>query len=283
MKICLDAGHYGKYNQSPANKAYYESDMNWKLHLMQKEELERCGIDVLLTRANKEQDLPLEARGALAKGCDMFISDHANSAADPAVNYVVAMHMIDDGCDIDDKSVEMARILSKTVADVMDLPHQVWAKESSKDRDGNGYKDDYYGVLRGAHAVGTPGVIIEHGFYTNPATVEWLMDESNLKKLAQAEAKAICELLGVPYIPEEKKISMELTVLKKGMKGDNVKALQALLTGYGYKFENNGKVYGIDGSFGTATLNAVKKYQKDNGLAVDGSVGRKTWTKLLGL
>ena len=32
--ICLDAGHYGKYNRSPAIPEYYESDMNWKLHLM---------------------------------------------------------------------------------------------------------------------------------------------------------------------------------------------------------------------------------------------------------
>lgn len=32
IKICLDAGHYGKYNRSPAVKTYYESDMNWKLH-----------------------------------------------------------------------------------------------------------------------------------------------------------------------------------------------------------------------------------------------------------
>jgi hypothetical protein len=33
IKICLDAGHYGKYNQSPVVNKYYESDMAWKLHL----------------------------------------------------------------------------------------------------------------------------------------------------------------------------------------------------------------------------------------------------------
>ena len=31
VKICLDAGHYGKYNQSPCNKAYFESEAMWKL------------------------------------------------------------------------------------------------------------------------------------------------------------------------------------------------------------------------------------------------------------
>ena len=37
VKICIDAGHYGKYNRSPAVKDYYESDMVWKLHLLQKQ------------------------------------------------------------------------------------------------------------------------------------------------------------------------------------------------------------------------------------------------------
>ena len=87
----------------------------------------------------------------------------------------------------------------------------------------------------------------------------------------------------VSYETDKKTVAIELPVLKKGAKGDEVKALQALLVGYGYKMENNGKVYSIDGSFGTATLNAVKKYQADNGLTPDGSVGRKTWTKLLGV
>ena len=42
--ICLDAGHYGKYNRSPAIPEYYESDMNRKLHLMLKPALDCLGI-----------------------------------------------------------------------------------------------------------------------------------------------------------------------------------------------------------------------------------------------
>ena len=77
-------------------------------------------------------------------------------------------------------------------------------------------------------------------------------------------------------------VEVKVSVLKKGAKGEQVKALQVLLIGYGYKMENNGKTYGVDGSFGTATDNAVRAYQKANGLAVDGSVGSATWNKLLG-
>lgn len=34
------------------------------------------------------------------------------------------------------------------------------------------------------------------------------------------------------------------------------------------------------GTFGEITTNAVKKYQKNNGLSVDGIVGKNTWAKL---
>lgn len=74
-------------------------------------------------------------------------------------------------------------------------------------------------------------------------------------------------------------IDVKVSVLKKGSKGGNVKALQALLIGYGFSCGSSG----TDGSFGTATETAVKAYQKANNLAVDGSVGTNTWNKLLGI
>jgi N-acetyl-anhydromuramyl-L-alanine amidase AmpD len=77
--------------------------------------------------------------------------------------------------------------------------------------------------------------------------------------------------------------TVEVNVLKKGDKNNPVKAMQTLLVGYGYKMTNGGKTYGVDGSFGAATENAVKAFQKANKLTVDGVCGPKTWTKLLGV
>lgn len=71
--------------------------------------------------------------------------------------------------------------------------------------------------------------------------------------------------------------SVTLNVLKKGSKGNSVKALQALLVGFGYSVGSSG----IDGDFGNATLSAVKKYQTKKCLEVDGVVGSATWTSLL--
>lgn len=85
-----------------------------------------------------------------------------------------------------------------------------------------------------------------------------------------------------PYITYDvpaKTVNVDLPVLKKGTKGDSVKAMQHLLMGYGYIMEG----YGADGSFGGATERALKEYQASNALEADGSCGRKTWNSLLGI
>lgn len=74
-------------------------------------------------------------------------------------------------------------------------------------------------------------------------------------------------------------ITVKMPVLQKGSEGNTVKALQALLIGYGYSCGSSG----VDGDFGAATDKAVRSYQKANKLAVDGSVGTNTWNKLLGI
>ncbi len=73
--------------------------------------------------------------------------------------------------------------------------------------------------------------------------------------------------------------TMEMRYLKKGCKGEDVRALQILLIGRGYSCGNAG----ADGDFGSATDAAVRKYQKDNGIGVDGVVGSKTMSSLLGV
>ena len=70
---------------------------------------------------------------------------------------------------------------------------------------------------------------------------------------------------------------VDLNVLRIGNKGKSVKALQILLIGYGYSCGTSG----VDGDFGKATDYAVRRFQKDKGLSVDGLVGQKTWSALL--
>lgn len=64
-------------------------------------------------------------------------------------------------------------------------------------------------------------------------------------------------------------------LLKRGAKGDNVKWLQ-------YELNKSGAKLAVDGDFGPATEAAVKEYQKNKGLVVDGIVGAKTIQSLRG-
>ena len=66
-------------------------------------------------------------------------------------------------------------------------------------------------------------------------------------------------------------------MLKKGSRGEAVKEMQAILISKGYDL---GK-WGADGDFGKQTLAAVKAFQKDCGIKVDGIVGPDTWANLL--
>lgn len=64
--------------------------------------------------------------------------------------------------------------------------------------------------------------------------------------------------------------------VRLGTKGPGTYIAQSLLTAWGYDI---GKC-GIDGSCGNDTVNAIKAFQKDNGLTIDGSCGKLTWSKL---
>lgn len=68
-------------------------------------------------------------------------------------------------------------------------------------------------------------------------------------------------------------IEIAYSTIKYGSSGSEVYKLQKKLNEKGYKLD-------VDGKFGSKTQAAVKDYQKKNGLAVDGIVGKNTWGSL---
>lgn len=75
---------------------------------------------------------------------------------------------------------------------------------------------------------------------------------------------------------EFKTMDMPVPILKKGAKGEPVKALQALLN------LRTSEKLDCDGSFGPGTDKAFRSWQKDAELTVDGSCGAMSWKKLIG-
>ena len=200
-KICLDAGHVGsKHNQSPVVKTYYESAMVWALHLKLKAQLEARGFQVVTTRASIDTDLGVYERGTASKGCDVFISLHSNACGTESVDYPVVYRAYDNKNNVDTLALKLA----KKVGELMGTT-QAGRTATRKNSSGG----EYYGVLRGARAVGTPYyMLIEHSFHTNTKATKWLSKDANLDKLAVAEADILAEFFGMESSTETEKTAI---------------------------------------------------------------------------
>lgn len=189
LKICLDAGHFGKQNNNPKiSPVYWESLMAWDLHLMLMEELEKYnGVTVITTRVDETKDLGLEARGKKARGCDLFISLHSNACDTESVDRPVVIYPVSGKC----------KGLAERLAGAVRMVMQTNDPWRTYQRWNSAHNADYYGVIRGAASVGVPGLIIEHSFHTNNRSAKWLQNPANLRKLAVAEAKVLAEKYGL--------------------------------------------------------------------------------------
>jgi len=76
--------------------------------------------------------------------------------------------------------------------------------------------------------------------------------------------------------PAKEDVKPWMPTVRKGSKGDAVVQMQTILYRLGYDLGS----YGIDGDYGKKTEAAVKAFQRDHGLAVDGVCGPMTWDAL---
>ena len=101
---------------------------------------------------------------------------------------------------------------------------------------------------------------------------------NNIQDRANAAVRIREELKGpAPEPVEDEKVERYWPprMICEGMNGPDVAVLQALLKERGYTLS------GTAGVFGTSTDKAVRNFQTERGLAVDGIVGPKTWAVLL--
>ena len=136
------------------------------------------------------------------------------------------------------------------------------------------------------HPVATT-VYIEVDFHDVPSVAQWIIDNTTL--IGETIAEGLCAALGISFVPGEntpepvpmpvETVAMQVRVLRRGMKGADVKTLQAALIAYGFSCG----AAGADGDFGAGTEAALRKFQTKYGLGADGIAGKGTWGKLLGI
>ena len=120
------------------------------------------------------------------------------------------------------------------------------------------------------------GGTMEHtGFGFNNETVECSVGVQHFttrnKKWTHYAVPACIDSVQPTPTPGEK------PTLRRGDSGEYVTLLQTKLYQLGYDI---GKNTGIDGKFGAKTEEAVKEFQRDHGLPVDGICGAQTWEAL---
>ncbi len=199
--IALDPGH-GGYDPGASANGLNEKDINWKIALYCKEEIERhAGYKVFMTRSEDEcPTIQERVDRSVAAGASVVVSIHINSATSPDAygcevwypngsSYNYYLH--DEGYDFSQK------ILAKLEA--LGLYNR-GAKIKDYGVGDAGYPDgsasDYYGVIRYAREASILGVIIEHAFITSPSDADKLRNDAFLKELGIADAQAIMEKFG---------------------------------------------------------------------------------------
>ena len=195
MKICLDPGHYGKYNAGIV-KGYYESEMNLKLAYKLKETLEKYGAEVFLTRTGTE-DLSLYSRGQVAvkNDCDVFFSIHSNArSGDETHRGVVVYYSI-----FQPEHKGLMEELGRAAAEAMGSIFQ-----GALTRKGNNGNWDYNTVIKSAVDGGVSmAFLLEHGYHTNREDCAALMQDEVLEKIAEAEAGILAEHFGLVQEEQE--------------------------------------------------------------------------------
>lgn len=195
--ITLDPGHGQNGNISPNNTKYVEGKQMWYLANKLKAALEVYGFQVVTTRPKLSDDPSLEVRGSTAgkNGSSLFLSLHSNA---PGPNADGSYSKTTTGSVVyysltNTKSKALADSLGNKVSEVMGHYYRGSMTRQYPDKPGV----DYYGVIRSAAQSGcTCALIIEHGFHTNVGDSNFLMQDANLQKLAEAEAKVIADYFG---------------------------------------------------------------------------------------
>lgn len=136
-------------------------------------------------------------------------------------------------------------------------------------QNGRGVKTLDVGVLSSVNCVSS---LVEAGFMTNLVEAQRMINPLFQIEVGEECCRGVCDYLGVEYLPRDNLANYPL--LRRGSDNNFVMLLQFILNQMGYNLT-------IDGDFGPNTENAVRQFQQENSLAVDGIVGNNTWRTLL--
>lgn len=255
VRVKLDPGHGGQDRANRGPTGYVEADGVLTLSLYASEYLKASGFKVSLTReTDKSLTLQKRAKKGQQFNADILISNHTN-AYNGERRGATAIYSTTRPEDR-----ELAQKMITAVAEEFGVPNSSpWTRENSR---GN----DWYGIIRHSINYGIQRVIImEHLYHDNREDEALLKQEKNLKKLAELQARVLCEEYGKDFVdPFQEENTDELHRVQVGAysnreNADNqVKALEN--AGYDHYL-----AVGQDGLF-RVQVGAFKDYQNAKNL-----------------
>ena len=187
--VCLDPGHGpGNVNGSP-DGTYKEWEFTWDMAQRIKPLLEAQGVGVVLTKTTDNYPSLTERANISNKAQpDCFVSIHTNAAGEGGWSSA-------SGLEIYTSAGPMTAKRNVLASDLVNAFHAAGVTLRSEP-----IKHEMYTVLAKTDA---PACLIEYGFHTNKADVEYLKDTKYRDKLAEATAKGICTYLSVDWKKDE--------------------------------------------------------------------------------
>lgn len=193
--VVLDPGHGGS-DPGASGIGCNEADLNWNITIACKEELEKFGIKVYLTRTENQTLKSLSERSKVAKekNADVLVSIHCNSYINENAH----------GTEVY-QSIHEEKRFGKLAYDVIDiLTKDIGTKSRGvKTRLMSDGTDDYYGVIR---TCDRPAILVECAFITSPADIDKIASAEGKIKAGKAIAHGILKQYGIDYTQEPEKI-----------------------------------------------------------------------------
>ncbi len=205
--IALDPGHGGNDSGAVGVDGAHESDLNWTIANYCKEELEKYGVPVHLTRGwGDNPSLDQRVANAAAVGADVLVSIHLNATtggssggasgcmvlvpSDQSFNNRVFGEGVALGNAINDQlaalGINNRGLMFRTIDHDPDWDYPT------------GEEADYYGIIRHARYRNMLGVIVEHCYLDNTGDYySFLNTDDKLRALGVADATGIARAYGL--------------------------------------------------------------------------------------
>lgn len=257
--VVLDPGHGGRDPGAVFGKLY-EKTLTLRIAKRVKTELElKYGVTVKMTRStDKYVSLQERTNFANRQNADFFCSIHINAGGGTGYEDFIYDELSDSST-----SAKRREAFHNEIKKVLD-------KYNIRNR---GMKKKNLHVLR---VTTMSAVLTENLFIDTEGDRELLNNSKFIEDIAVAHADGIVAALNIkkskPSSAPKKKSSSKSNLIRRGDRGKDVEAIQRTLKNFGYDIGRSG----VDGIFGERTEQAVKDFQRDEQISVDGIVGPKT-------